>query len=222
MSFNIKTTLRCPTSTIATKKDSTEDRSFGFTNLFWAGGSNAYSDQLVATSNKGHAYVFNTTNKKCLFDFAFTNSELNTCAIEICENGLIAAGGFDGGVYVQNINSMISNERKGDDGTKKFVGHQGVVSSVRFLNSYFMVSASYDSLILLWDINSQGKFISSYHDHTAEVSGLDVNELNSNIFATGSGDTTVKLWDVREKKPCVSTFKGQEGSVNCVKFLPGR
>jgi guanine nucleotide-binding protein G(I)/G(S)/G(T) subunit beta-1 len=142
--------------------------------------------------------------------------------MELSENSLIAAGGYDGGIYVCNINANNLEKKKNENEYKKFSGHQGVVSCVRFLNPNFLMSASYDSVILLWDINSQGKFLNSYHDHTSEVSGLDVNELNGNIFATGSGDTTVKLWDIREKKACVCTFKGSDSSVNCVKFLPGR
>jgi len=136
---------------------------------------------------------------------------------------MLAAGGYDGGIYVTNINQTKGNERKDEDeDIKKFSGHQGVVSCVKFLNSFFLISASFDSVILLWDIHSQSKFMSSYHDHTSEVSGLDVNELNGNIFATGSGDTTVKVWDIREKKACVCTFKGSDSSVSCVRFLPGR
>ena len=174
----------------------------------------------MATTNKGHAYVYNSDTKKVLHEFNLSGV-LNTCAIELSENGMIAVGGFDGGIYIKNINTN-SDRKEEDNGTKKFTGHQGVVSSVRFLNTFFMISASFDSVMLLWDINSQGKFVSSYHDHSSEVSGLDVNEVNGNIFATGSGDTTVKLWDVREKKACVATFRGSDSSVNCVKFLPGR
>ena len=193
---------------------------FKFTNIFWAGDSNAYQNQFVAVTNKGQAYVYNSENKKLLQGFNLSGV-LNTCAIELSENGMIAVGGFDGGIYVKNINTTSDQKEEAND-TKKFTGHQGVVSSVRFLNTLFMISASFDSVMLLWDINSQGKFVSSYHDHTSEVSGLDVNDVNGNIFATGSGDTTVKLWDVREKKACVATFRGSDSSVNCVKFLPGR
>jgi len=59
-----------------------------------------------------------------------------------------------------------ANDKKenSDEGLKKFSGHQGVVSCVRFLNSMFMISASFDSVILLWDVNSQWKYVASYHD----------------------------------------------------------
>ncbi len=174
----------------------------------------------MATTNKGHALVYNTATCQCLNRFE-VKGVLNTCAIETVDNGLIAVGGFDGGIYVYNINTP--KERKDEDNNqKKFTGHQGVVSSVRFLSSSFMISGSYDSVLMLWDINSQGKFVSAYHDHNSEISGLDVSDINGNIFATGSGDTTVKLWDIRQKKACVTTFKGSDSSINCVKFVPGR
>jgi WD40 repeat protein len=218
LNFNVSKIITPPESTKKTASDS--NNPLKFTNLFWAGDNNAYCNQFVATTNKGQAYVFNSENKKCLHEFNLSGV-LNTCAIELSENGMIAVGGFDGGIYVKNINNT-TDRKEEDNAAKKFTGHQGVVSSVRFLNTFFMISASFDSVMLLWDINSQGKFVSSYHDHSSEVSGLDVNEVNGNIFATGSGDTTVKLWDVREKKACVATFRGSDSSVNCVKFLPGR
>jgi WD40 repeat protein len=84
-----------------------------------------------------------------------------------------------------------------------------------------MISASSDSLIMLWDLNGQGKSLNSYHDHSSEILGLDVCELNPNFFVSASGDTTVKLWDIRDKKACVGTFKDSDSSVNCVKFVPG-
>jgi WD40 repeat protein len=84
-----------------------------------------------------------------------------------------------------------------------------------------MISASSDSLIMLWDLNGQGKSLNSYHEHSSEILGLDVCELNPNFFVSASGDTTVKLWDIRDKKACIGTYKDSDSSVNCVKFLPG-
>lgn len=61
------------------------------------------------------------------------------------------------------------------------------------MNRAFMISTSLDSVLLLWDNNSQGKIVSSYREHTNEFTYLDANEINGNIFVTGSGDTTVKI-----------------------------
>jgi len=194
-----------------------------FNNIFWGGEGSNYGNQIAAATSTGYCYIYNSITKELTEEVFFTNSELNTCCIEPTENNLMAAGGFDGGIYVININSYKSKDRsENKEEAKKYPGHQGFVSCCRFLNPFYLISSSFDSVIQLWDINSQGKSLNSYHDHNSEVSGLDVNEINGNIFATGSGDTTVKLWDIREKKACVCTFKGSNSNVSCVKFLPGR
>ena len=191
------------------------------TNFQWAGEGNAFSNRIVSVTNRGNSYVFNSDNGNLIFSQNFGSGILNTCAIEQTENQMFAVGGFDGAINLKNI--VINNERRdNENGTKKFTGHQGGVSAIQFMNTAFMISASFDSDLILWDINSQGKIVNSYREHTSEISGLDVNEVNGNIFATGSGDTTVKIWDIREKKACVVTFQGSDSSINCVKFLPGR
>ena len=192
-----------------------------FTNFQWAGEGNAYSNRLVSVTNRGDAYVFNSDNGNIICSENFGSGILNACAIEQTENQMFAVGGFDGAINLKNI--VINNDRRDNEtGTKKFTGHQGSVSAIQFMNTAFMISASLDSVLLLWDINSQGKIVSTYREHTSEVTCLDVNDVNGNIFATGSGDTTCKIWDIREKKACVSTFQGSDSSINCVKFLPGR
>lgn len=211
------------TKKTSSKKTSDNDDSKieKFTNFQWAGEGNAYSNRLVSITNRGDAYVFNSDNGNIICSENFGSGILNACAIEQTENQMFAVGGFDGAINLKNI--VINNDRRDNEaGTKKFTGHQGSVSAIQFMNTAFMISASLDSFLLLWDINSQGKIVSSYREHTSEVTCLDVNEVNGNIFATGSGDTTVKIWDIREKKACVSTFQGSDSSINCVKFLPGR
>ena len=221
--LNFVVSKKLGTKKSSSKKSSDVDDSKieKFTNFQWAGEGNAYSNRLVSVTNRGDAYVFNSDNGNIICSENFGSGILNACAIEQTENQMFAVGGFDGAINLKNI--VINNDRRDNEtGTKKFTGHQGSVSTIQFMNTAFMISASLDSVLLLWDINSQGKIVSSYREHTSEVTCLDVNEVNGNIFATGSGDTTVKIWDIREKKACVSTFQGSDSSINCVKFLPGR
>jgi WD40 repeat protein len=221
--LNFVVSKKLGTKKSSSKKSSDVDDSKieKFTNFQWAGEGNAYSNRLVSVTNRGDAYVFNSDNGNIICSENFGSGILNACAIEQTENQMFAVGGFDGAINLKNI--VINNDRRDNEtGTKKFTGHQGSVSAIQFMNTAFMISASLDSVLLLWDINSQGKIVSSYREHTSEVTCLDVNEVNGNIFATGSGDTTVKIWDIREKKACVSTFQGSDSSINCVKFLPGR
>jgi WD40 repeat protein len=209
------------TKKASSKKASDDSTAEKFTNFQWAGEGNAYSHRLLSVTNRGDAYVFNSDSGSIIYSENFGSGILNACAIEQTENQMFAVGGFDGAINLKSI--VMNNDRKDNEaGTKKFTGHQGSVSAIQFMNTAFMISASLDSVLLLWDINSQGKIVSSYREHTSEVTCLDVNEVNGNIFATGSGDTTVKIWDIRERKACVSTFQGSDSSINCVKFLPGR
>ena len=221
LNFTVARTLK--TKKTSSKKSSEVDDSKveKFTNFQWAGEGNPFSNRLISVTNKGDAYVFNTDNGNIICNENFGSGILNACAIEQTENQMFAVGGFDGAINLKYI--VINNDRRDNEtGTTKFTGHQGSVSAIQFMNPAFMISASLDSVLLLWDINSQGQIISSYIEHTSEVTCLDVNEINGNIFATGSGDTTVKIWDIREKKACVGTFQGSDSSINCVKFLPGR
>ena len=221
--LNFVVTKKLTTKKNSSKKGTENDESKAekFSNFQWAGEGNAYSNRLVSVTTRGNAYVFNSDNGSIICEENFGSGILNACAIEQTENQMFAVGGFDGAINLKNI--VINNDRRDNEtGTKKFTGHQGSVSAIQFMNTAFMISASLDSVLLLWDINSQGKIVSSYREHTSEVTCLDVNEVNGNIFVTGSGDTTVKIWDIREKKACVSTFQGSDSSINCVKFLPGR
>ncbi len=188
--------------------------------LFWASENNNFSNQILYC-DKSSATLINNQNKRVINKFVLEMQDLKTCAIEQSQNGLIAVGGIEGGIYVGEINTNNTDRKEDNNNIKKHTGHQGSVNSIRFLDHFFMISGSSDSLILLWDLNSQGKYLNSYHDHSSEILGLDVCELNPNFFASASGDTTVKLWDIRDKKPCISTFKGSDSSLNCVKFVPG-
>ena len=218
--LNFSVTKKLYTKKTSNKKENDESKIEKFTNFQWAGEGNSYSNRLVSVTNRGNAYVFNADSGSLIYSENFGSGILNACAIEQTENQMFAVGGFDGAINLKNI--VINNDRRDKEtGTTKFTGHQGSVSALQFMNTAFMISASLDSVLLLWDINSQGKIVSSYREHTSEVTCLDVNEVNGNIFITGSGDTTVKIWDIREKKACVSTFQGSDSSINCVKFLPG-
>lgn len=129
------------------KQEGQESTKQIFTNICWAGGSlggsNQYADELAAVNNKGCIYLYNTTKLQSVKTITPSNAVLNTCAIETNENGLLAAAGYDGRIYLTNINTSQSADTKRDnneDQTTKFTGHQGVVNCLKFLNYNFMLS----------------------------------------------------------------------------------
>ena len=189
-----------------------------FSSLCWG---NEKNPNMLLVTSKNFTYLYNTATGEIQDSFYFNGTEKNACDIEPIDNELIASAGYDGSIHIGKINTS-TKKKNIEEFTKKFPGHQGAVTNVRFLNRTYLLSSSRDSLIYLWDINSEGKHISMYHDHTSEVSALDVNERDSNIFITGSGDMYAKIFDLRIKNACVATFKGSESTVNCVKFMPGK
>lgn len=205
------------------------DQQENFTDLSWAGEGNAFSNRMISCTNKGNTYIYNTDNGNIISTFNFDNKVLNTCAIEPTENQLIAVGSCDGSINIKNLNKLSrSDNNKGNNNltnlnvSNQFTGHLNCISALSFMNTSFMLSASYDSIIYLWDITTQGKIVNTYAEHTGQIFSLDINDVNGNIFVTGSQDGFVKLWDIREKKANVMSFQEGKSSVNCVKFLPGR
>lgn len=95
-------------------------------------------------------------------------------------------------------------------------GHGGAVTSLRFLDSQYLVSSSDDAKIMLWDLERPERYLVKYEDHLVQVSTLDSFNLDGNILASGSSDTTVRIWDIRNKKPCIRVFDNNDSSINIV------
>jgi len=95
-------------------------------------------------------------------------------------------------------------------------GHDGYVSTCRFVGPSNMLTASGDSTCTYWDL-SNGVDVMHFSDHGGDVMTLDVHPSNPAIFVSGSCDTTAKVWDIRTGR-CVQTFVGHEGDINAIRF----
>jgi len=219
LKFSLNQKLSIKNNKKISKEENVNSQSEKITNFDWAGEGNAFSNRIVNVTNKGNAYVFNTDNGNLIYNTNFNSGILNSCAIEKSENLMFAVGGFDGSINIKYIN--IKTGRENEIASRKFSGHKGKVSSIQFMSPAYMISTSFDSNIILWDVITHGKIINIYKGHKSAITGLDVNQLNGNFFVTCSEDLSVKFWDIRIKNPCVGTFKA-DSSINCVKYLPGR
>ena len=81
----------------------------------------------------------------------------------------------------------------------RMTGHQKLVNHVAFSpDGRFIVSASFDNSIKLWD-SRDGKFISTFRGHVASVYQVAWSS-DCRLLVSCSKDTTLKVWDVRTKK----------------------
>lgn len=155
-----------------------------------------------------------------IYEKGVSNSILITCAFEQTHSQLLACGGLDTRISVFTV-----NRKEDEDGLNKvheLSKHVGLVTACSFLDENFLVSASNDSTLILWDINKDGTSVRQLLDHKTEVFCLDTCGENSNLLVSGSGDTTMRYWDVRMKEACVKVFEDNKHPVTAVRFMPGR
>lgn len=81
----------------------------------------------------------------------------------------------------------------------RMTGHQKLVNHVSFSpDSRYVVSASFDNSIKLWD-GIKGTFIGTFRGHVAPVYQTAWSA-DSRLLVSCSKDTTLKVWDVRTRK----------------------
>ena len=219
LKFSLSQKLSIKNNKKIEKEENINSQSEKITNFDWGGEGNAFSNRIVNVTNKGNVYLFNSDNGKLIYSTNFNSGILNSCAIEKSENRMFAVGGFDGSINIKYMN--INTGKENEIGLREFTGHKGGVSALQFMSTAYMVSASFDRNIILWDIITYRKIVNVYKGHKTAITGLDVNQLNGNFFVTSSEDLSIKFWDIRIKNPCVGTFKA-DSFINCVKYLPGR
>ena len=100
------------------------------------------------------------------------------------------------------------------------IGHASGISSVCFVGSHAVCSASHDSTLSLWDVNN-GFRIAILKGHSRSVHGCTANQ-SGKAIASVSWDRSIKVWDGSTGK-LQSTLqtKGQHNTpINCVSFHP--
>jgi WD40 repeat protein/energy-coupling factor transporter ATP-binding protein EcfA2 len=101
---------------------------------------------------------------------------------------------------------------------KTLKGHVSGVSTVSFSpDGKTLASASTDSTVKLWDINS-GKEIKILKGHTHSVNSVSFSP-DGKTLASASYDKTVKLWDVNTGSE-IKTLQGHTEYVTSVSFSP--
>ncbi|KAI3642931.1 hypothetical protein MP228_012486 [Amoeboaphelidium protococcarum] len=91
------------------------------------------------------------------------------------------------------------------------VGHQGIISAVKFGQNGLLVTGGSDCSVKLWKIDD-AQCLQTYIGHTKEVECVN---FDSTIIVSGSSDHDLRVWDIKSGE-CISTLTGHTDAVTCV------
>lgn len=173
------------------------------------------SKHLVSASQDGKLIIWNafTTNK--VQAIPLRSSWVMTCAYSPSEN-FVACGGLDNVCSIYRSNSKPELETSIHT-YRELAQHEGYLSCCRFIDDREIITASGDSTLILWNIETKTPYV-TFSDHTGDVMSVSICSQRG-IFVSGSCDSTAKVFDYRTGK-CVATFQGHESDINSIKFFP--
>jgi autophagy-related protein 16 len=153
-----------------------------------------HMDSLLATAgDDGSVRLFDPASgqQRSRLNFAGSASSATPPAA-LCVAGsgaLVAAGGSDGHV-------RIWNHQTGRN-VAHFAGHQQRVPCISFCEGErFLVSASHDCSVKVWDVQHQWNATLQLMRARSKCNSLDVG-VDSNLIITGHMDGSLRLWDRR-------------------------
>jgi len=96
------------------------------------------------------------------------------------------------------------------------LGHNGVVISCAWLNEDLAVTAGWDRVANLYNVET-GALLQALVGHDSELTHVACHP-TQRLVTTCSTDSTFRLWDFREAIHSVSVFQGHTESVTCAAF----
>lgn len=120
------------------------------------------------------------------------------------------------GLHPREVTDETTDEQEKD--TLMLRGHSSAVYSASFTqDSRYLLSASGDTSVRLWDVKTQHNMV-LYKGHTWPVWDVAFSPVDY-YFATASFDRTARLWRTDATHP-LRIFTGHISGVNCVQFHP--
>jgi len=168
------------------------------------------SRQMVSASQDGKLLVWDTFNGNKLVAVPLKSSWVMSVAFAPSGN-LVASGGLDNMCTVYNIKAASPKTLRELD------AHTGYLSCARFLSDTEIITASGDTTLCLWDLET-GKQKTVYTSHIGDCMSLALSP-DMNCFISGACDSLAKLWDIRDGG-CKQTFSGHTSDINAIAFFP--
>jgi len=165
------------------------------------------TSQYYGIVGTGTLFVLDTESSglRICQQFEWSDGLFDLTWAENNENILVTAGG-DGSIQVWDVTQP-------NGPLKVLKEHDKEVNAVEWSQTrdeHFILSASWDKLIKLWDINSN-QSINTFPGHEHLVYQVSWSPHIPASFASASGDRSVRLWDCRDTSGCSVRLAGHDG-----------
>ncbi|XP_044974412.1 uncharacterized protein LOC123442429 isoform X5 [Hordeum vulgare subsp. vulgare] len=168
--------------------------------------------EIVNTLN--NPYIGRALNKETLNSLEVTPGEPVYSAKFIEPKHWFVTGDGDGYIHVYSYDTMKE--------AMNFKAHENTIMSLALHSSFsFVLSASDDHLIKLWDWDKRWECMRTFSGHYDRVTQVMFDPRSSNEFLSASMDGSVKRWYLYYGN-CDNTFVDKSGGLLCLHYIRDR
>lgn len=147
------------------------------------------NETLISCSEDKTIKIWNWSNEQCLTTLE-DNYPLNTIAYQT-SGRILAGGNLNGDISIIRVNDNLELVNP----IRITKAHLGIVRTIIFINSNYLISGGEDNKIKIWDIERQICIKEFEHDNF--VQSVLLNDENQIISASYDGQ--IKIWNLPDK-----------------------
>ncbi|EAA57721.1 hypothetical protein AN5972.2 [Aspergillus nidulans FGSC A4] len=160
----------------------------------------------------GHVYIWSYETQSIIKTFELTDVPVRAGRF-IARKNWIVCGSDDFQLRIYNYNTS--------EKIASFEAHPDYIRSIAVHPTQpFVLTASDDMTIKLWDWEKGWKCVQVYEGHSHYVMGLAINPKDTNTFASACLDRTVKIWSLGSPHANFTLEAHETKGVNHVDYYP--
>lgn len=167
---------------------------------------------ILTTLYSGHAYIWSYETQAIVKTFELTDVPVRAGRFVARKNWIVCGSDdFQLRVYNYNTSEKITSFEAHPDYIRSIVVHP---------TQSFVLTASDDMTIKLWDWERGWKCVQVFEGHSHYVMGLSINPKDTNTFASACLDRTVKIWSLGSSQANFTLEAHEAKGVNHVDYYP--
>ncbi|KAJ5569719.1 uncharacterized protein N7459_009149 [Penicillium hispanicum] len=167
---------------------------------------------ILTTLYSGHVYIWSYESQSIIKTFELTDVPVRAGRF-IARKNWIVCGSDDFQLRVYNYNTS--------EKITSFEAHPDYIRSIAVHPTQpFVLTASDDMTIKLWDWEKGWKCVQIFEGHSHYVMGMAINPKDTNTFASACLDRTVKIWNLGSPHANFTLEAHETKGVNHVDYYP--